>query len=61
MEDKSLIHEFIEATGLPLEIAVRFLAELMVKENLDPQTVTVEDLRRLTKNYLMELLNDLPT
>lgn len=60
MEEKSLIHEFIEATGLPMDIAVRFMAELFVKENIDPTTVTVEDLRRLTKNYLMELLNDLP-
>jgi len=61
MEEKSLIQDFIEATGLPLEIAVRLLAELLVKENIDPMTVTVEDLRRLTKNYLMDLLNDLPT
>ncbi len=61
MEEKSLLHDFIEGTGLPVEIAVRLIAELLVKENLDPNTVTVEDLRRLTKNYLQDFLNDLPT
>jgi hypothetical protein len=44
-----------------VEIAVRLIAELLVKENLDPNSVTVEDLRRLTKNYLMDFINDLPT
>ena len=61
MEDNSLLKEFIDATGLPLEIAVRIVAELMVEEKVDPQTITVEDLRNITAAYLRNAFEDVST
>ncbi len=61
MEENSPLYEFLEAMGLPLDVSVRFVAELIAKEKLDPNSITVEDLRRITKHYLQEMLNDLPT
>ena len=60
MDEHSLLVEFIKATGLPLEAVTHLLAKLIIENGIDPQELSLEDLRNMTEQYLLDVFSDLP-
>lgn len=60
MEEHSLLAEFVKATGLPLEVVTHLMAKLIVENGIDPQALSLEDLREITGQYLLDVFSDLP-
>ena len=56
--DDSLLAEFIGALSLPEEISIDFVARLLVQHNIDPQSITIEDLRLIAASVLLEAIAD---
>ena len=56
MEGMSLLRALIEATGLPAEAVDREIQRLCTAHNLNPENVTLEDLRDVLASYLQDVL-----
>ena len=56
MEGMSLLRSIVEATGLPSEAVDREIQRLLQTRGLDPETLTMEDLREVLALYLQDVL-----
>ncbi len=56
MEGLSLLRALIEATGLPQDAVDREIQRLCVAHNLNPESITLEDLRDVLASYLQDVL-----
>lgn len=59
MEENSLLLDFILATELPPGTAAKFLSLLLEEQGVRPEQATLEDLRRLTENLLLDVVCDI--
>jgi hypothetical protein len=56
MEGLSLLRALIEATGLPTEAVDREIQRLCKAHHLDPENITLDDLRDVLASYLQDVL-----
>ena len=56
---KTLTTSLIDATGLPKEPVEREFNALLAKHNLNPETLTMDELREVMSEYLQSVFMDL--
>ncbi len=56
---RDLLEEFIRMTGVDPAVMQAELEDLLTELNIDPETMTTDDLRRLTQLYLHKITLDL--
>jgi hypothetical protein len=58
MNGLGLLKTLIEATGLPHGAVEREMNELILKNGLDPERLSLEDVRNLLSSYLLDVMTD---
>ena len=56
MDQKNLIHELIQCTGLPEDLALKEFESLAQKANKHIENLSLEDVRHIFSMYLQEVL-----
>lgn len=56
MSGLDLLKILIESTGLPTDAVEREIAKMLVAKKLDPENLSLDDVRELLAGYLQDVL-----
>lgn len=59
MKGQELIKNIIAATGLPIQSVSKELERLIERSQIDPSTMTIDELRPILADYLHEVLQEM--